>query len=100
AGYELFDTPMDFQVLLEGNYYQDPSIPDDQPTWFYSVVVPSFQCPAGVQYEILAQIHLPDESHLNVETEAERLAADADMYAMVSNPGGDVVAPVMDCAPD
>ena len=26
-GLDLFDTPMDYEVTYEGDYYQDPSIP-------------------------------------------------------------------------
>ena len=32
-GLELFDTPVDYDVTYEGDYYQDPSIPDSLPTW-------------------------------------------------------------------
>ncbi len=39
-GLELFDTPVDYQVLYEGDYYQDPSVPDSLPTWQYAVVPP------------------------------------------------------------
>lgn len=64
-----------YQVLQEGDYYQDPSVPAEQPTWQYAVVPPAFQFPAGVQYQTLAQIHIPGDNYTAVETEAERLAA-------------------------
>jgi len=74
-GLELFDTPVDYDVLYEGDYYQDPSVPDSLPTWLYSVVPPNFQFPAGIQYQTLAQIHIPDDNYTAIETEAERLAS-------------------------
>ncbi|HXH99755.1 MAG TPA: hypothetical protein VNI52_05780 [Sphingobacteriaceae bacterium] len=37
---ELFDTPVDFLVTYEGDYYQDPSIPEEETTWQYAVVPP------------------------------------------------------------
>lgn len=58
---------------MRGDYYQDPSIPDEQITWQYAVVPPDFQFPAGIQYQILAQIHIPGNDYTAVETEAERL---------------------------
>ncbi|MEO6638354.1 MAG: hypothetical protein ABIN25_08760 [Ginsengibacter sp.] len=73
-GLELFDTPVDYEVTYEGDYYQDPSIPDSLPTWQYAVVPPRFIFPAGIQYEILAQIHIPADAYTAVETEAENLA--------------------------
>ncbi len=73
-GMELYDAPLDYQILLEGDYYQDPSIPAEQPTWQYAVVPNVFTYPTGVQYETLAQIHIPGDNYTAVETEAERLA--------------------------
>lgn len=70
---EVFDTPVDYDVTYEGDYYQDPSIPEEQITWQYAVVPPDFQFPAGIQYQILAQIHIPGDDYTAVETEAERL---------------------------
>ncbi len=72
---ELFDTPVDYDVTYEGDYYQDPSIPDEQITWQYAVVPPNFVFHRGIQYEILAQIHIPGDNYTAVETEAERLAS-------------------------
>ena len=72
---ELFDAPMDYDVLQEGNYYQDPSIPDTSVTWQYAVVPTNFQAPAGITYEVLSQIHIPGDDYTAMETEAERLAS-------------------------
>lgn len=51
---DLFDTPVDYEVTYEGDYYQDPSIPEEEITWQYAVVPPGFQFPAGIPYETLA----------------------------------------------
>lgn len=84
-GLELFDMPVDYQVLYEGDYYQDPSIPDSMITWQYAVVPPSFQFPAGIQHETLASLHIPTDSYTAVETEAERLASIQDSINMSNN---------------
>ena len=73
-GLEIFDTPVDYDVTYEGDYYQDPSIPDSLPTWQYAVVPPAFVFPSGIQYETLAQIHIPPDAYTAVETEAENIA--------------------------
>ena len=73
-GLELFDTPMDYDVTYEGDYYQDPSIPDSLPTWQYAVVPPNFVFPSGITHETLAQIHIPPDNYTAIETEAENIA--------------------------
>ncbi|NJO03705.1 MAG: hypothetical protein HC880_20365, partial [Bacteroidia bacterium] len=68
---ELFDEPLDYQIIQEGDYYQDPAIPAEQITWQYAVVPVNFSFPARISYELLASIHIPDDTF--VEAEAERL---------------------------
>jgi hypothetical protein len=74
-GLDLFDTPMDYDITYEGDYYQDPTIPDSLPTWQYAVVPPNFSFPVGIVYQTLAQIHIPPDAYTAVETEAENIAA-------------------------
>ncbi len=81
-GLDLFDTPLDYQILQEGDYYQDPTIDFEQPTWQYAVVPANFSFPSGIQSQVLAQIHIPTNTYEGVETEAERLAS------LVDNSGG------------
>jgi hypothetical protein len=79
---DLTDTPMDYQITQQGDYYQDPSIPDEQISYQYAVVAPTFSFPSGIAYTILASVHIPTD--LRVEAEAERLAglnADGDGLA-------------------
>ncbi len=90
---ELFDAPMDYDVVKEGNYYQDPSIPDTMVTWQYAVVPTTFQAPAGITYQVLSQIHIPTDTYVAVETEAERLASIQDSIAC-SGGGALSIAPV------
>jgi len=92
-GLELFDAPFDYQILKEGDYYQDPSIPGEQPTWQYTTIPANFTYPAGIQYETLASIHIPGDSYTAVETEAERLAALQDGGGTLTAGSGAVVQP-------
>ena len=85
---EMFDAPMDYDIVKEGNYYQDPSIPDTMVTWQYAVVPTTFIAPAGITYQVLSQIHIPTDTYVAVETEAERLASKQD--SIVCSGGGNV----------
>jgi hypothetical protein len=71
---ELDDTPLDYKIAQEGDFYQDPAIPADEITWQYAVVPTGYSFPAGIQYQVLANVHLPAEADYAVEAEAERLA--------------------------
>lgn len=41
SGLILFDYPLDYDILVDGNFYHDPSIPEDKITWQYTVIKPS-----------------------------------------------------------
>jgi len=69
---ELFDYPLDRNVDVEGDYYADPTIEADKDSWFYTVVEPGFQPPAGITYEWLADLYVPDQD-LWLEEEALRI---------------------------
>lgn len=91
---EVFDTPMDYDVTQEGNYYQDPAIPDSMITWQYAVVPTTFQAPAGITYQVLSQIHIPTDTYVAVETEAERLASIQDSALCSSGGAALLIVPV------
>lgn len=87
---DFFDTPLDYEILTQGDYYQDPSIPLEQVTWQYAVVATNFSFPSGIQYEVLSSIHIPTNSA--VEQEAERLAGlNADGDGLAGNNARNVV---------
>jgi hypothetical protein len=97
---EMFDAPVDYDVLQEGDYYQDPSIPDSSVTWQYAVVPPSFQFPAGITYQVLSQIHIPGDDYTAVETEAERLASIQDSIICSGGISRSNRILIPDCGPD
>jgi hypothetical protein len=94
---ELFDAPMDYDVLQEGDFYQDPSIPDSSVTWQYAVVSPSFQFPTGITYQVLSQIHIPSDDYTAVETEAERLSSIQDSINCSGGGVARITPKVVDC---
>jgi hypothetical protein len=59
---DLFDYPLDYELVQEGDYYDDGtnSSPENIP-WLYAVVPVSFAVPAGVNSQLLQQIHVPND---------------------------------------
>lgn len=57
---DLFCYPLDYDVEEWGDYYHDPSIPEDQPTWQYTKVPYGYKFPK-IQYEILDTCFIPDD---------------------------------------
>lgn len=55
---ELFDRPLDQEVVEGGTYYHDPSLPEDQITWQYATVSHDFVFPS-VKFEILEECFIP-----------------------------------------
>ncbi len=56
----LFDYPLDYEVKEMGNYFHDPEIPSDKPTWLYTVVPLDYQFP-NIKYEKIYECFFPDK---------------------------------------
>ncbi len=60
AGLYLLDHPMDYQILREGDYYQDPEVGEEKITWQYSLVPRDFDFPKGIEWEQLDECYLSE----------------------------------------
>ena len=60
-GLDLFDHPLDYEVLTDGDYYHDPSVPEGEITWQYAVVPPEFEFPSRIRHEVLEECFIPEE---------------------------------------
>lgn len=58
AGYDLFDTPLDYDLVGEGMSYHDPTLAEDQMTWQYCSV-PYDSLLTSVTYEVLDTCYIP-----------------------------------------
>ena len=67
---DVFDYPLDSDVLIEGDYYPQPGIGENDYPWLYAVVPVVFNYP-NVSYEVLQELHLPID--LGLEAEALRI---------------------------
>jgi len=96
---DLFDYPLDYDVMQQGDYYNDGVTPTEEIPWLYAIVDVGFTPPAGITYEVLEQIHIPTLAA--VENEAFRITGNPfDDY----NCGGSLPAQTQssdfECAPD
>ena len=89
-GVVILDHPLDFEIVRDGDYYQDPDIPDDRITWQYAVVRKDFSAPAGLPYEVLDKCYIAEHASstkaefqgidwAEVEREAFRLSGNESM---------------------
>lgn len=63
----LFEYPLDYEILVDGSFYHDPSLPLERPTYQYAPVPVGYDFPPEVAYEILAELFIPDDYSDNVE---------------------------------
>jgi len=61
---ELFDYPLDYEIIEFGEYYQDPTIPSEEQTWLYTVVPVDYSF-VNIEYEILEELFLPESYEEN-----------------------------------
>lgn len=87
SGITLIDHPLDYDILVEGDWYHDPEIPDEAITWQYAVVPSDFEFP-DVLYEIIDECYISehdihtkayDVDWEEVEREAYILTGNEDM---------------------
>jgi len=87
-GVEMLDHPVDFEIVQEGDYYHDPSVPEEDITWQYAVVDYNFKFPEGVRYEVLDRCYLSESDPSTkadgidweaVEREAFKITGNEDM---------------------
>ena len=88
SGLDLVDYPVDYEILVDGDYYNDPSVGEDSYTWQYAVVPADYEFP-DVRYEILDECHITETDPVSrsadgidweaVEMEAFRLTGNGDM---------------------
>ncbi|MBO6096124.1 MAG: hypothetical protein J6P56_02265 [Bacteroidales bacterium] len=88
-GLYLMDHPMDYSILREGDYYQDPEVGENDITWQYAVVPVDFAFPDGIRYEVLDECFLAEHQAASkaddgvdwnlVEQEAYRLTGNGEL---------------------
>ena len=90
AGLYLMDHPMDYRIVREGDYYQDPSLGNDVITWQYAVVPHGVPLPRHITHEVLDECYIAEHDPTTrgdtgidwtrVEEEAFRLTGNQDLW--------------------
>ena len=90
TGIYLLDHPMDYIILKEGDYYQDPEVGENAITWQYAVVPKDFPFPEGVKVEHLDEVYISEHAATTrasvdidwalVEKEAYRLTGNENLW--------------------
>jgi len=64
----LQDYPMDYEILVEGDYYVSPK--DDKDLFYptYTVIPVGYKLPSGISYKILEELYQPTDDEYDVET--------------------------------
>ena len=73
---ELQDYPMDYELIQDGDFYQDPSLSTEEFPWLYTVVPVGYSFPQGIHYQVLEQLYLPTNNEI-LEDLAESILAGA-----------------------
>ena len=101
-GVLLYDHPLDYRIVKEGDYYHDPELDDGTITWQYAVVPDGFEFPKGIEYEVIDECFISENSPQvkggegidwkAVEREAFTLTGNADLLSPDTK-AGERVAP-------
>lgn len=60
-GLEMTDYPLDYEIVVEGDWYHDPEVREGDVTWQYAVVPPDFKFP-DIEHEIIDECHISENA--------------------------------------
>lgn len=85
AGVELVDHPLDYEILVEGDWYHDPLVSEDDMTWQYAVVAPDFDFP-DIRYEIIDECYIAEhDAGTRADDGIDWEAVEMQAYLMTGN---------------
>ena len=67
---KLYNTPLDYEIAKQGNYYHDPTVKNNLYTWLYASVPANYTFVQGIQYQFLDSLYIPEEDLLFNNTTA------------------------------
>ena len=83
-GVEMIDHPMDYDIMVEGDWYHDPEIPEDQMTWQYAVVSPDFEFPS-IRYELIDECYISEHDSGTRADDIDWEAVERQSYVLTGN---------------
>lgn len=97
AGLYLLDHPMDYRIVKEGDWYQDPSLEEGSITWQYAVVDKDFEFPEGIGYETLGRCYISEHDPATRAGGIDWAAVERESFRLTGN--GDLLAPLTKAEP-
>lgn len=102
AGVLLLDHPLDYDILVDGDWYHDPQVPDGNITWQYAVVPEDFDFP-DIRHEVIDECYIAEHDSGTraglgidweaVEREAYILTGNADRISQIPTKSSAKVIP-------
>ncbi len=93
TGIELVDHPLDYEIKVDGDWYHDPEIADEELTWQYAVLPRDVDFPEGVYHEIIDECYLPENAPLTrSRSDIDWEAVEREAYVLTGNE--DLLLPV------
>lgn len=82
---DLMDHPLDYEIIEDGDYYQDPTLGEDDITWQYAVVPKGFKFPGGIRYEILDHCFISDNAVTRSDDGIDWDAVERESFRLTGN---------------
>ena len=83
-GLNLLDHPLDYSIVVDGDWYHDPKIPDGDVTWQYAVVPSDFSFP-DIEYEVIDACYIADNDHSTKSDGIDWEAVERESYRLTGN---------------
>ena len=83
-GVYLIDHPLDYAILVEGDWYHDPEIQEDELTWQYAVVPADFDFP-DIPYQLIHKCFISDNSQNTKSDGIDWEAVERQSYILTGN---------------
>ena len=83
-GIEMVDHPLDYDIVVEGDWYHDPSIPEENVTWQYAVVPADFVFP-DIRYELVDRCYIAANSTTTKADGIDWDAVEREAYILTGN---------------
>lgn len=83
-GVHLLDHPLDYDILVEGDWYHDPEVPEGDVTWQYAVVPSDFDFP-DIPYQIIHKCFIAENDKTTKSDGIDWEAVERQAYILTGN---------------
>ena len=83
-GLVMTDHPLDYDIVVDGDWYHDPSVPEGCVTWQYAVVPPDFKFPE-ILYEVIDECYISENDAATRADGIDWEAVERESYILTGN---------------